>query len=179
MNSLIVESERLRLREFTVADTDFILQLVNSEGWIKYIGDRNIKTQQQAVDYLNNGPIKSYLANGFGLCMVELRGSKTPIGMCGLLRRDYLPHLDLGFAFLPSYTRKGYAHEIATETLKFAFDHLKQESVLAITLPTNLSSIKLLKKLGMNYSRKLPSSDSGEELLVYEINKDDRQSNAV
>ena len=101
-----IESERLFLRPLTLEDDEFILQLLNTDGFIKYIGDRNVKTIEQAKNYLLNGPLKSYETNGFGLSLVELKTGRTPIGMCGLLKRDYLDHPDIGFAFLPDLYRK-------------------------------------------------------------------------
>ena len=98
----ILQTERLLLREFTEDDAAFIVELLNSPGWIQYIGDRNIKTEEQAREYLNNGPLKSYRQNGFGLYMVEKKDDHTPIGMCGIIKRDTLNNPDIGFAFLPA-----------------------------------------------------------------------------
>ena len=94
----IFETERLRLRKFTFDDTKFIIELLNSPGWIEFIGDRNVKTEDQAAAYLQNGPMKSYVQNGFGLSMVETKAGH-PIGMCGILKRDTLDNPDIGFAF--------------------------------------------------------------------------------
>lgn len=165
----IVETERLMLRELTLGDTAFIVELVNSPGWIKYIGDRNIKTVEQAKAYLENGPIKSYMENGFGLWLVETKDNKKPIGMCGLLRRDYLDHPDIGFAFLPASIGKGFGFEAAMATLIFAKDNLKLSSVLAITMPDNNASIKLLEKIGMKFMKSFSSPANHEELLLYQI----------
>src|SRR5215217_8465823 len=145
-----LETQRLILRQFTTEDASFILQLVNSPGWLKYIGDRNIKTLEQAENYLHNGPMKSYKLNGFGLSLVELKNEKTPVGMCGIIRRD-LDHPDIGFAFLPEFTGKGLAFEIANATMKWATEELKLPVIYAITVPGNASSIKLLEKIGMTF----------------------------
>ena len=102
----ILRTERLQLRRFCFDDSEFIISLLNSEGWLKYIGDRNVKTKEQAENYLKNGPLKSYEQNGFGLSMVETRNGK-PIGMCGLIKRNYLEHPDIGFAFLPEFSSMG------------------------------------------------------------------------
>ena len=122
---IVLETDRLTLRQFTIHDTDFIISLLNSPGWLEFIGDRNVKTQEQATDYLLNGPIKSYHENGFGLSLVELKHPQKPIGMCGLLKREYLEHPDIGFAFLPEYSGKGYAYEIAKATMDYAEAMLK------------------------------------------------------
>jgi RimJ/RimL family protein N-acetyltransferase len=95
----ILETKRLRLREFTLEDTAFILDLLNSPGWLRYIGDRGVKTEEQAKNYLLNGPIKSYTKNGYGLSMVERKDDNKPIGMCGIIKRDTLENPDIGFAF--------------------------------------------------------------------------------
>lgn len=163
----IIESERLSLRPLTLEDSAFILELLNTDGFIKYIGDRNVRTIDQANDYLLNGPLKSYETNGFGLSLAELKTDRTPIGMCGLLKRDYLDHPDMGFAFLPNYTGKGYAHEIAKELLHYGLHKLGMGNILAITLPENSSSIKLLEKLGFGYERNFISPDTNEELCLY------------
>jgi RimJ/RimL family protein N-acetyltransferase len=165
----ILETERLRLREFTPEDASFIIELVNSPGWLKYIGDRNIKTTDQARAYLENGPIKSYHDTGFGLWMVENKVINTPIGMCGILKRETLEHLDLGFAFLPEYMGKGYAFEAATATLTFAKEKLNVQTLCAITVPDNQNSIKLLQKVGMRFNNRICFPNNPEELLMYRV----------
>ena len=117
---IVLESARLILREFTLDDTAFIIELVNTPGWLEFIGDRNVKTEEQARSYLQNGPLKSYKENGFGLTMVQLKTEKTPIGMCGILKRDNLDNPDIGFVFLTKFMGKGYAFEIANAKLIFA-----------------------------------------------------------
>ena len=167
LNMETIESERLFLRRLTLEDSEFILELLNTDGFIKYIGDRNVKTIGQANDYLLNGPLKSYETNGFGLSLAELKTDRTPVGMCGLLKRDYLDHPDIGFAFLPNYTGKGYAYEIANKVVHYGMNKLGMEEILAITLPENSSSIKLLEKLGFRYDKNFISPDTNEELRLY------------
>ena len=145
----MLETERLRLRKFVVDDAGFIVELVNSPGWLKYIGDRNIKTDTQAIAYLENGPLKSYKGNGFGLSMVETIEGRIKVGMCGIIRRDNLEYPDIGFAFLPEYTGMGYAFEIVKATLAYAQNQLKLEQISAITIAENTKSIRLLEKMGM------------------------------
>jgi RimJ/RimL family protein N-acetyltransferase len=173
MNLKIIATERLLLRPFTLENSDFILELLNTERWIKYIGDRNVKTTEQAREYLENGPLKSYQTNGFGLSLVQLKANNKPIGMCGLIKRDYLDHPDIGFAFLPNYTGKGYAYEVAKRTIQYAMNELQKENILAITLPENSSSIRLLVKLGFKYDKNFITKDTNEELLLYSLNKED------
>ena len=164
-----IESERLFLRPLALEDGEFILQLLNTDGFIKYIGDRNVRTIEQAKDYLLNGPLKSYETNGFGLNLVELKTNRAPAGMCGLLKRDYLDHPDIGFAFLPEYTGKGYAYEIVKEIIYYGLNVLKMGKILAIVLPENSSSIKLLEKIGFRYEKNFISPDTNEELCLYSI----------
>jgi [ribosomal protein S5]-alanine N-acetyltransferase len=163
----ILETERLVLREFTLDDTSFIIELLNSPGWIKYIGDRNIKTEENALAYLQNGPLKSYQDNGFGLSMVEIKDDNTAIGMCGIIKRETLNNPDIGFAFLPAYNGKGYALEMASATLDFAKKTLGMPVISAITLPGNANSIRLLEKLGFRYSQQVIFPGSDEPLLLY------------
>lgn len=163
----ILETERLTLRQFTTNDASFIIELVNSPGWLEFIGDRNIKNEEQAKAYLENGPIKSYKDNGFGLSMVMLKQNHTPVGMCGILKRDGMEQPEIGFAFLPEFTGKGYAIEIVRATLDFAIGKLKLLVILAITVHNNKASIKLLEKIGLRFSKIIRSPKDNTELLLY------------
>ena len=166
----ILETERLRLREFTLDDTAFILELLNSPGWLRFIGDRNVRTEQDAIHYLEKGPLKSYQDYGYGLSLVVTKDDNCPVGMCGIINRAYLKHPDIGFAFLPDFTGLGYASEIAAATLAHAKEALNLENVSAITLPENTSSIKLLEKIGLTFTDTITLPDSTEELLLYHTN---------
>ena len=163
----ILETQRLRLREFTNADTEFIIALLNSPGWLEFIGDRNVRTKEEALTYLENGPLKSYRENGFGLWMVELKENNIPIGMCGIISRPNLEKPDIGFAFLPEYNGKGYGYEMASATLDFAREELNIPVLYAITLAENKNSIRLLEKIGLKYSKAITFEGSEEELLLY------------
>ncbi|MBA4407064.1 GNAT family N-acetyltransferase [bacterium] len=163
----ILDTERLTLREFTTDDVKFIIQLLNSQGWLEFIGDRNVRTEEEAVSYLLNGPMKSYRENGFGLSLVETKNDKIPVGMCGLIKRNHLENPDIGFAFLPEFTGKGYAFEIAKATMDYAKEVLNIPVVLAITTPTNKSSIKLLEKIGLKFIKTTSFPDESEELLLF------------
>jgi RimJ/RimL family protein N-acetyltransferase len=168
----MTETERLWLRPFTLNDCDFILDLLNSEGWIKYIGDRNVKTTEQARAYLENGPLKSYQINGFGLSLVQLKANNKSIGMCGLIKRDYLDHPDIGFAFLPDYTGSGYAYEIAKKVIHQGLTKYRMKEIAAITMPENYSSVKLLVKLGFRFVKCFNMKDTNEELSLYSIDNE-------
>jgi RimJ/RimL family protein N-acetyltransferase len=164
----ILETERLALREFVLTDTAFIILLLNSPGWLEFIGDRNVKSTEQALAYLENGPLKSYRENGYGLCMVETKNDKFPIGMCGIIKRDTLPNPDIGFAFLPEYIGKGYGLEIASATVDYAKNELNLPKISAITVPGNERSIKLLEKIGLQFISKTKNPVTEEDLLLYE-----------
>ncbi len=119
------------------------------------------------TEYLQKGPLKSYKKNGFGLSLVELKNDGSPIGMCGILKRDNLENPDIGFAFLPEFTGKGFAFEIATATMTFAKDSLKLPLIFAITVPKNKTSIKLLDKLGLKFIKTFNFPDDIEELMLF------------
>jgi len=163
----ITSTERLNLREFTHDDAKFVIALLNSEGWIKYIGERNVKTEEDAKAYLSNGIMKGYVEKGYGFYLVELKEDKTPIGMCGLIKRDSLPHTDIGFAFLPEFEGKGYAFEAATATMILARERFKLNTILAITLPSNERCITLLEKIGLRKIDIYLEPSTSEELLLF------------
>ena len=147
MLKYILETERLLLRQPTIDDAEFLLRIVNEPSWLQYIGDRNVHTIEEAKNYLLNGSIKSFETNGFGFAIVIHKESGALIGMCGLVKRDFLEDVDIGFAYFPQYTGKGYAFEAADAMMKFAREHLFINRISAITTQDNESSIKLLKKI--------------------------------
>ncbi len=163
----ILETERLLLRELVLNDAPFIVELLNTPGWLQYIGDRNVHTREEAHGYLQAGPLKSYAEHGFGLYLVADRNNEEPLGMCGLLQRDYLPYPDIGFAFLPQHNGKGLGYEAAHALLDTATKQWDMTTVGAITLPRNITSVRLLKKLGFLFQRAV-DSPQGETLSLYE-----------
>ena len=146
---MLVETERLALRQFTTEDTAFILELLNEPSFLRYIGDKGVRTLDDALGYLLKGPIDSYARNGFGLWLVSLKQDGTPIGMCGLVKRDTLEHPDIGFAFLPRYWSRGYAFDAASAVLTWARGALRLPRILAVVQEDNASSIRLLQRLGL------------------------------
>ncbi|MFA6261004.1 MAG: GNAT family N-acetyltransferase [Bacteroidia bacterium] len=166
-DQIILETQRLVLRKLTLNDTAFILELLNSEGWIRFIGDRNVKNEEQAKYYLENGPLKSYREHDFGLWKVDLKENGIPIGMCGLLQRPNLSEPDIGFALLPSYTGKGYAFECAAAVLELAFQSFHLEKLSAIVVPHNTASISLLEKLGFVFIKQFSFPNEQELLCLY------------
>lgn len=161
-------TDRLIIRHFTENDHAFILTLLNDEMFIKKIGNKNINNKSDAINYLNIGPLASYSEYGFGLNLICLKENGTPIGMCGLLKRSGLDHPDLGYAFLPEYYGQGYAHEASLSLLKEGYDNYHVEKVLAITLPDNIRSLYLLKKLGFMFKAHVEFHNTLNNL--YEIN---------
>lgn len=145
---MVTESERLIIRQFNLNDAAFIMRLLNEESFLRYIGDKNVRTHENALDYLTNNPLLSYSRYGFGLNLVQLKGAETPIGMCGLLKRAELDFPDLGYAFLPEFCGQGYAKEAAEAVLKDAIENHAVHTVLAVTLPENISSARLLEGIG-------------------------------
>lgn len=162
----VITTERLSLRELRPDDASFILALVNDADWLRYIGDRGVHTLDDALAYIVHGPVASYARNGFGLYGVELRGSGETIGMCGLIKRDTLDHVDIGFAFLPQHRGRGYAGEAAAATLAFGHDTLGLDRIVAIVSPGNVPSRRLLELLGMCMERMVQRSD-GDEVCLY------------
>lgn len=167
---IITITERLSIRELSVHDAAFILELVNSPSWLKYIGDRGVKNLDDAKAYLKNGPLKSYDDNGFGLYRVGLRDSNTPIGLCGLIKRVDFDYPDIGFAFLPEYEGKGFGFESASAILDYCKTEFHLKRILGITLEANTTSIRLLEKLGLTFEKKFIYESTKEELLLYAIN---------
>ena len=162
-----LETERLFVRRFSVDDAQFILTLLNEPSFIRYIGDKKVRNVEDARQYILNGPVASYERHGFGLCLVELKESHTPIGMCGLLKRDELPDPDIGFAFLPDFWNKGFALEASTAVLNDARERLRLERILAITSLDNDASIKLLERLGFRFEKLMNLSADREQVRLY------------
>ncbi|MBT0608629.1 GNAT family N-acetyltransferase [Aequorivita echinoideorum] len=145
----MIYTERLQIRKYTLLDAPFIYELMNSEGWLKNIGNRNINSIADAEAYLERHYLSIYSSQGFGPYKVLLKDSSTAIGSCGLYKRDNLDFPDIGFAFLPEFVGQGYALEAAKAIMKYASEELKIEKIVGITLPENITSVKLLKKIGL------------------------------
>lgn len=163
----VAETKRLLVSHLSLNDAPFFLELVNTPNWLKYIGDRNLKTVKDAEAYLTNGTLKSYQDHGFGFYKVELKENNEPIGTCGLVKRDQLEDIDFGFAFLEEYESKGYGFEASVAILQLAKEQFKIKRLVAITLPINTKSIKLLEKLGFTYEKRVKPFEDDEELLLF------------
>lgn len=166
----VLETERLVLRRITVEDAEFMLELLNEPSFLRFIGDRGVRTVDDARAYISKGPVDSYERNGFGLYLTELRSYGTPIGICGLLKRESLEDVDIGFAFLPEFWANGYASESASAVMAYARDALGLDRVVAVTSPDNGASIRVLEKLGMEFERKAQLVEDGPQLELYARN---------
>lgn len=163
----VIETERLILREMALDDAEFILGLLNQPSFLRHIGDKGVRTLDDARDYILNGPVESYQRNGFGLYLVESKESQAPMGICGLLKRETLDDVDVGFAFVPEFWSRGYAFESASAVLAYARDALGLERIVAVVSPGNQASIKLLEKLGLRFERMVRLSDDEPEIQLF------------
>jgi RimJ/RimL family protein N-acetyltransferase len=151
----VLETDRLILRRLTLNDAEFIFRLVNDPSWLRFIGDKNVHDLDGARRYLREGPLDMYERFGFGMYRVEERGSGLPAGMCGLIKRDTLPDVDVGYAFLPEFRGQGYAYEAASAVLDHGHRVFGLKRILAIVSPDNAGSIRVLEKAGMKLEREL------------------------
>ena len=164
-SNIILETERLLLREFNLTDAQFLMKLVKTPGWLEFIGDKKFQSEIDAIEFIQSVLIDHYNNHGFGSWLVELKAAKTSIGLCGLVNRDSLDHVDLGFALLPEYTKLGYGFEVGKATLEHAQNDLKLDPIVAITEALNLSSINLLNKLGMKFQQNITLPDDDHVML--------------
>lgn len=163
----VTQTERLVLRHLTPEDAEFILELLNEPDWIKYIGDRGIRTVEGAKEYVLEGPMTMYAEHGIGLYLVELKEQAVPIGICGLLHRDFLKDVDLGFAILSKYWGKGYAYEAAKATLSYGAEELGYRRIVGFTSLDNVKSANLLQKLGMKDEGKIKYASTAEDVRLF------------
>jgi len=166
---VVIETPRLQMRRFVYTDAAFFVRLLNDPDWIRYIGDRDVHNQEQACAYMAKSYMAQYEKMGFGLYLVQLTGVAAPIGICGLIKRDGLDDVDIGFAFLREFRGKGYALEAAAATINYARDALKMKRVVAIATPDNAASIALLQKIGLRFEATTRLKDDAVELAVYAI----------
>lgn len=162
----ILETERLTLVELNTDDAPFVLRIVNEPSWLQYIGDRGVRNMNDARQYILDGPVKSYKEHGFGLYLAKLKNG-TPIGLCGLLKREALEDVDVGFAFLPEYTGHGYAYESASAVMEYGRTALGLGRIVAITAMDNHKSIKLLQKLGLSFEKVIKLDKDEEECKLF------------
>ena len=163
----ILDTDRLSLRRLEASDAPFILELLNEPLWLRFIGDKNVRTLDDARGYIANGPGAMYAKHGFGLYRVALHDSDTPIGICGLIKRDTLADVDLGFAFLPQFRAQGYAREAAAAVLDYGRTSLRLKRVVAITLPDNDASTRVLQSVGLRFEQTVQIGDDPQPLMLY------------
>lgn len=160
--TIVLRTARLLLRHMAASDAAFMLDLLNDKAWIRFIGDRGVRTLEQARDYILNGPVEMVERLGFGFYVVESKESGCPLGVCGLAKRDFLDDVDIGYAFAPQHWGKGYAHEAASAVLAHAKHDVGLKRIVATVRPDNAASIRLLEKLGLRFERALDRPEGGD-----------------
>ena len=165
----IIETDRLILRRLSTDDAEFILGLLNQPSFIDFIGDRGVRTLEDASRYILQGAIASYERFGFGLYLTLQKESEIPIGICGLVKRETLKDADVGFAFLPQYWSKGYAFESASAVMDYARNTLGLKRILGITTPNNQGSIHVLEKIGLKFEQMVNLSEDDVELKLFAL----------
>jgi ribosomal-protein-alanine N-acetyltransferase len=163
----VLDTERLTLRRITTDDAAFILQLLNDAAFLRFIGDKGVRNLEDARRYILKGPIESYERLGFGLYLVALKTTLVPIGICGLVKRDTLEDVDIGFAFLPAFRRQGYAFESAAAVKEYGLRVMSLRRLLAITNPDNTGSIRVLEKIGLKFERLIRLAPDSPEIKLY------------
>ena len=165
----MLETERLILRHLDIGDAPFILELLNEPAFLQYIGDRQVRTVDDAVGYILKGPTASYREHGFGLDLVQLKADGSKIGICGLIQRDYLADPDIGYAYLQKYWAHGYAVEAAGAVLQHARLVLGLPRVLAITSNENIGSIRVLEKVGLDFDKLIQQPGYDQPSRLYTV----------
>lgn len=162
----LLETQRLSLRRLNLDDAPFILELVNEPAWLEFIGDKNVHSLDDARNYILNGPMAMYKRLGFGLYLVQLKQGSA-IGICGLIKRDGLDDVDIGFALLSRFSGHGYALEAAQAVMNYGRTMLKLQRIVAITTPANEKSIKLLARLGLRFEKHIRLADDAPEVALF------------
>ncbi len=162
-----IQTERLVMRRLNEGDAPFINRLLNEASFLQNIGDRGVRNEDDAVAYLRNGPMAMYDRYGFGLLHVSLRSDSTPIGMCGILKRDSLEHPDVGYALVPEHWGAGYAGEAARGVIDVAWRDFDLPRLVAITKPDNQGSIRVLEKLGFRFDQIVQATPDGGESRLF------------
>ena len=164
---VVLETERLVLRRLELGDAEFILELLNDPSFLRFIGDKGVRSLDDAREYIRTGPLASYERFGFGLFLTLRREDGAPMGICGLLKRESLKDVDVGFAFLPRYWSQGYAFESATAVLAYGRQAFGLTRIVAITSPGNTASICLLEKLGLTFESMIRLSEDSPEVRLF------------
>lgn len=165
---MIAKTSRLTLRELQLSDAAFALRLYNEPSFLQHIGDKGVRTIEDAEKNLQQGAMASYAEHGYGMWLVENQQGEA-IGMCGLIKRDFLTETDLGYAYLPEYFGQGYAFEAATAVLAYAAEHIALNTLVAIVSPANQASQALLQKLGFEQHGQVLVPDKNEMVDFYRM----------
>lgn len=166
-HAIVLKTERLRLGRISESYAAFLLELLNEPAFIKYVADRGVRTLAQAEEFIAERILSSYEKYGFGFYVVELKKGRTPVGICGLVKRETLDDVDIGYALLARHCGRGYAYESSAALLEYAKITLKLPKIVAVTAPGNRSSIKLLEKLGMKFVKVIHLPGYGAESLLF------------
>lgn len=167
LSAAVLETERLMLRRLTAEDAIFMLKLLNEPAYHRFIGDRKVRTPEDARAFMIGGPIASYDRFGFGLYLVLLKDTGEPLGICGLIQRDFLSDPDIGFAFLADHWSKGYAYEAAAAVMRYGRETLGMKQICAIVSPDNERSIRLLTKLGLRFDKMMQYPGDQSAVALY------------
>ena len=167
MNHRILETERLYLRRITLDDADLMLAVWNDPAFVRNVGDRGIRTLEEARDAVISGPLQLFSSYGYGPFVMVQKSDGARAGVCGLFRRDFLEHPDIGFALLPDYRGGGLVGEASIAVVKHARDDLGLEKITAIVSPDNAPSIGVIEKLGLSFSRMITMPDDEKEICLY------------
>ncbi len=166
-----IVTERLTIRAFTLDDAAFIVTLVNDPDWLRFIGDKAVKTEEDACRYLTAGPLAMYGLHGFGLCAIERNKDRATIGMCGLIRREGLEDVDIGYALVPEARGQGFALEAARAILEHGLTRLRIGRIVAITDPDNVASTRVLEGLGMRFERHMHLGEGAKRVALYSVGR--------
>ena len=169
-DTTVLDTERLTLRPLAASDAPFVLALLTDPSFLHFVGDRGVHTLADAESYVEKGPSAASRARiGIGMFVVTTKPEGTPVGICGLLARDALDDVDLGYAFLPAYWSRGYATESAAAVLAHARRDLGLGRIVAITSPDNDASIRVLEKLGFRFERVTKLSEDAHEVKLFAL----------
>ncbi len=166
-----LETDRLIIRKLELGDAAFMMDLLNQPSFHQFIGDRGVRTLEDARTYINDRALAAYEKNGFGPFAVELKTDGRAIGIVSLLKRDELDDVDVGFAFLPDSWRRGFASEATSAVIDFAFSDLRLGRIIAITQPGNIASIRTLEKMGLTYESTTRLAGEDIDLQVHAIER--------
>ena len=163
----VISTDRLLINRITLDDAGFILKLINDKDWIKNIGDKGIRTIEETEEYIRTRFLKAYDEVGFGFYSLILKSDQQIIGIAGLVDREGIDHIDIGYGMLPEFRGKGYAFEATKAIYDYAYEELKLKKIVAIVNPDNTSSIKLLSKLGLEFERMIRFPDEEIDIMLF------------